>query len=283
MPADPFDHRVATEPVEGTRLESVEEIRQALKQKKGPAPTVRETPAEAEVMPYRPVRRPPMALLGILDDGKEEGEWVRLRGDRVLIGRVEGDVVIPHDTMMSGRHAELVRRNDGGRFRWHLTDLGSTNGTFVRVGNAVLRHNQEILLGSRCYRFDAAPQGADRLADTTDQEAGPAPGTRGWQGVSAADLIPSLVELTPKGEGQRFPLTRPENFVGRNPTTCAVVLTNDPFVSPQHPPVYQDAKGRWHVENARSLNGLWLRVEQAPLDTACQFQLGEQRFLLRVL
>ena len=31
-----------------------------------------------------------------------------------------------------------------------------------------------------------------------------------------------------------------------------------------------------------SLNGLWLRVDRIPLDTSCQFRLGEQRFLFRV-
>jgi len=276
-----YDPRAATGPVEGTRLESVEEIRQAVRSRR-PA-TAKEAPGESDTMPFRPVRRPPMALLCILDDGdRDDGEWVRLRSDRVVIGRVEGDIVIPHDTMMSGRHAELTRQLENGRFRWYLTDLQSTNGTYIRVGNAHLKHNQEMLIGSRCYRFDAAPQGA-ALADATESEDEQPVSTRGWQSLSAADLIPALIELTPKGEGQRHLLTRADNWIGRNPTTCSVVLGNDPFVSPQHVRIHKDSRGRWHIESAKSLNGLWLRIDQAPLEGACQFQLGEQRFLLRVL
>jgi hypothetical protein len=37
------------------------------------------------------------------------------------------------------------------------------------------------------------------------------------------------------------------------------------------------------VDNSKSLNGLWLRIDHMVLEAACQFQLGEQRFILRVL
>ena len=60
-------------------------------------------------MAYRPVLRPPMAMLCLLDDGREDGEWIRLRKDVTTIGRTEGDIVVPHDTAMSGRHAAIQR------------------------------------------------------------------------------------------------------------------------------------------------------------------------------
>jgi len=70
-----------------------------------------------------------MALLHIVDDGREDGEVVRLRGDCFVIGRGEADIAIAHDIMMSPRHAQIDRLPEGG---WRLTDLGSTSGTFVR-------------------------------------------------------------------------------------------------------------------------------------------------------
>ena len=48
------------------------------------------------------------------------------------------------------------------------------------------------------YRFDGAVPAVP--AASTGSEA---PGTRGWQSISPADLFPSLVELTPTGEGKR--------------------------------------------------------------------------------
>jgi pSer/pThr/pTyr-binding forkhead associated (FHA) protein len=263
----------------GTRLETVEEIRQALSARR-PA-TMKE--AVPDTQTFRPFARPPMALLCILDDGCDTGEWMRVRGDTFIIGRSEGDVIIPHDTMMSGRHAELSRRQEQGQYSWYLTDLQSTNGTYVRIGTALIRHNQELLIGSHRYRFHAAPQGAtvdDAAAATVDHAK--STGTRGWQSISPVDLFPALVELTPRGEGPRFRLTGADNWIGRDKAHCTVAL-DDPLVSPRHAHLYRDAKDRWHIENAKSLNGTWLRIDQTLMDTACHFQLGEQRFLLRVL
>jgi hypothetical protein len=36
-----------------------------------------------------------MALLCVLDDSREDGEWIRIRADRPVIGRGKGDLVIP--------------------------------------------------------------------------------------------------------------------------------------------------------------------------------------------
>src|SRR5262249_17585279 len=136
-----------------TRLESVEEIQRAIRARAAPAPSgtppaVPALPPPAETPVFRPARRPSMALLCVHDDGSEDGEVFRLRTDRVVIGRSEGDIVIPHDTMMSSRHAELARQLDDGRQRWFLTDLQSTNGTYVRVSNAILKNAHHPLLPS---------------------------------------------------------------------------------------------------------------------------------------
>ena len=38
-----------------------------------------------DTVPYHPRQRPALAWLGILDDGSEAGEWVRIRQDRLVI------------------------------------------------------------------------------------------------------------------------------------------------------------------------------------------------------
>jgi pSer/pThr/pTyr-binding forkhead associated (FHA) protein len=257
--------------VEDTRLESVEDIRQA---------TAAEAGAQ-ETVTFRPVRRPPLALLGILDDGREDGEWVRLRGDRLVIGRNEGDVVIPHDGMMSARHAELKREMTSSGAHWVLTDLQSTNGTFVRVNRTVLKHGQELILGGSRYRFDfpAAVQSAPAPAPSEQP-----PTTQGWQAVSATDLLPSLVEVLPGGgAGQRFFLNQQDHYLGRSAAYASVVVERDLLLSPRHARIRRDSRNRWLLENAGSRNGIWLRISHLTLDASCQFQLGEQRFLFKLL
>ncbi len=224
-----------------------------------------------------------MALLCVLDDGRHSGEWLRLRGDHIVIGRDQADVVIAHDPMISSRHAELSRRLERGRQRWCLTDLQSTNGTYVRISHAPLKHNQELLIGSHRYRFEMVPQAGDDGAPDSEGLADKKPKkTRDWE-PGDATLVPALVQLTAHGDGARYLLSSEENWIGREASFCVVNIANDLLVSPRHARFFRDAKGRWQVENGNSLNGTWLRIEQMALKRSCQFQLGEQRFLMRVL
>ena len=41
-------------------------------------------------------------------------------------------------------------------------------------------------------------------------------------------------------------------------------------------------EGGWHAEHHKTPNGLWLRMPQITVESTAQFQIGEQRFQLRV-
>jgi pSer/pThr/pTyr-binding forkhead associated (FHA) protein len=78
--------------------------------------------------------------------------WVfRPIGDTVAIGREGNDINFPDDPFISGRHAQL--KLDGGMLS--ITDLGSRNGTFVRVtGEEQLRHGDYVFLGQQLLRVE---------------------------------------------------------------------------------------------------------------------------------
>lgn len=262
-----------------TLLESVEDIRSLL-QAPARQPTMvahaAPRPAAPDTETFRPSARPPMAWLCVLDDGQDEGEVVRIRATPFVIGRAEGDVVIPHDAGMSGRHVEILRVHEDGRFRWSLRDLGSTNGTFVRAASTFLKAGQELLLGGVRMRFD--------WPHADEPASAPAPATAKWQvapSTAAGRAAPELVVLAPQGDGRRHRLAGPETWIGRDPTRCAVVL-DQPQVSPRHARVAQDDRGRWVLHNNQSQNGLWVRVQEIALERSSQFQCGEQRFWIRV-
>ncbi len=272
---------------QATVMESVEEIRALSRRRLTAREEVTQTvaigaPSDAAEL-FRPVERPTMALLTVFDDGDDAGELIRIRASTFMIGRVEGDLVIPHDGGISGRHAELSRRIEGSQSRWYLRDLQSTNGTFVRAATVILLADQEVLIGRGRFRFDAA---AALAVPEPAAVPGPLNATRKLQGLSPGDLAalgrPSLVEMTPRGEGRRYVLGEPEVWIGRDPNQCTIVL-NDATVDPRHARVHRDAKGRWVLENARSTNGLWVRVQEILLDRGGQFQCGEQRFAIKIL
>ena len=57
---------------------------------------------------------------------------------------------------------------------------------------------------------------------------------------------------------------------------------DDPFCEPRHVRVYRGSRGAWHAEHHKTPNGLWLRMPQITVESLAQFQIGEQRFQLKV-
>ena len=70
--------------------------------------------------------------------------------DGLHIGRERGDVIFPEDGYVSGLHCRL--HHDGSSVV--LTDVGSSNGTFVRVrGERVVQSGELLLLGQQLFRL----------------------------------------------------------------------------------------------------------------------------------
>lgn len=239
-------------------------------------------PEPDDAVAFRPVFRAPMAVLTILDDGlRDRGEEFRLRGERTVIGRTNGDILVPHDTGISGQHAEIVRETVDGEYRWSIRDLESRNGTFVRIARARLSHGQQILIGAQRFRFDAG----DSDEESDPSEADP----HATEPLEVIDIpepvpqLPALVELGPDGEGDRFPLDQPATIIGGDAEQCAIPLPDDPFVSAVHCRIFRDDRNRWTIENRDSFNGVWLRIDSTAIVGTAEFQLGEQRFSISVL
>jgi pSer/pThr/pTyr-binding forkhead associated (FHA) protein len=221
-----------------------------------------------------------MAVLCILDDGSQDiGEVVRIRSPSTVIGRSEGNVIIPHDHGMSARHAEICLRVEEGHYHWYLRDLDSRNGTFIRVAQSVLKDKQELLIGSRRLRFSAGREAAPQM--TADLGGLPRNVTREWKVVSTqspAASAAALVELTADGDGSCLMLNQQEHWLGADKLQCSLLVENDVYVSPRHARLFKDERRRWHIENAGSVNGIWIRINEVQLHTRGDFQLGEQRF-----
>jgi pSer/pThr/pTyr-binding forkhead associated (FHA) protein len=90
--------------------------------------------------------------LAQLLEGGGLGEIFPLRPGENQLGREAGDLIFPGDRYVSARHAKL----DVHEQEVTLTDLGSSNGTFVRVvGATTLRPGDQLLVGAQLFRVDA--------------------------------------------------------------------------------------------------------------------------------
>jgi pSer/pThr/pTyr-binding forkhead associated (FHA) protein len=230
---------------------------------------------------FRPSLRTPMAVLRIYDDDGVHYEEKRIRVRETIIGRADGDVIIPNDRMMSGRHAAITCRFVDQAYRWFLTDLDSTNGTFVKASSCVLEHNSVVILGMHRYRFNMAPKGAIAVDQEIDLENMQ---TMGWKSVeSKAPKQPNstLIRITPEGEAGTYELAGKHVRIGSDPQQCHLMISDDPMLGSVHATMTLDEYHRWHLKDESSRNGIWLSVSERRLDGNCKFQLGEQRFAIR--
>jgi pSer/pThr/pTyr-binding forkhead associated (FHA) protein len=233
---------------------------------------------------FRPQNRPPMAVLIALDDGSTDaGEAWRLRSHRCVIGRKTGDVIIPHDSGISGEHAVVTCELKNGAYVWHLSDLKSTNGTFLRVRKGALADGFQLMLGGKLYLFRARTDGTAATQPDENADAELMATRLVLRAKPKADFANALVEWTSAGEGQAFPIQGSTAWIGSDAKRCQIVIADDPFVSARHACIRVDSHGRWVINDADSLNGVWVRIDRVRLANSSEFQLGEQRFVFKLL
>jgi pSer/pThr/pTyr-binding forkhead associated (FHA) protein len=109
-----------------------------------------EEDADGTVM-YGSPRRPGHFKLAHLLQGGDIGMIFRAPTPQVTLGREGNDINFPDDPFISGQHA-LVSAMEG---RFWLKDLGSKNGTFVRIEEATrLGHGDYVFLGQQLFRVE---------------------------------------------------------------------------------------------------------------------------------
>jgi pSer/pThr/pTyr-binding forkhead associated (FHA) protein len=202
----------------------------------------------------RPRGRSPVAILIALDDDSEvEGETWRLRQTKTTIGRRQADLCFANDADMSASHAVIERsKTDHGEYRWRLSDLGSTNGCFVRLSSIQLSGEDVIMVGDTVCR---------------------------WQMGASPDSKPQLSEVGSEKRIYRIRGRKPL-VIGNSSREADIVLAQR-TISQRHA-VLRPAREGWILEDQNSRNGIWHQVKEFEFTGNASFILGEQRFLFRL-
>jgi len=91
------------------------------------------------------------ARLIVVGFGGEDLDLIILRNEETVIGRANGDIIFASDSFISRSHARLAARNG----RYTIADLGSSNGTYLRIrGQADLDDGDILLMGDQLFRVD---------------------------------------------------------------------------------------------------------------------------------
>jgi pSer/pThr/pTyr-binding forkhead associated (FHA) protein len=80
-----------------------------------------------------------------------DGSAFPLFGEAIVLGRERGDILFPEDGYVSGTHARISLRDE----HVFLTDLGSSNGTFLRLrSERVIPTGSYMLMGQQLFRLE---------------------------------------------------------------------------------------------------------------------------------
>lgn len=191
----------------------------------------------------------------------------------VVLGRssAEAAVVIGHRAV-SGLHAKLV--HDG--HTWLLSDLGSTNGTWVD-GGAITASTP---IGSAVtVRLGKADDGADVILEPLGESS--------RQGAPTQVMPPPPTPMPPQaampspGVSELHSMVQGALTVGRDPSNTVVL--DDLLVSRHHAELRFDGQ-TWWLQDFGSSNGTYVdgrRIERAPVTPQSLIGIGHQTFRLR--
>ena len=87
-----------------------------------------------------------------LQTGRDtNGNCYAVPAEGLHLGRERGDILFPDDGYVSGLHARI--HAEGGKV--FLTDVGSSNGTFIRVdGESPVANGSMLLMGQQLFRVE---------------------------------------------------------------------------------------------------------------------------------
>jgi pSer/pThr/pTyr-binding forkhead associated (FHA) protein len=204
-----------------------------------------------------------MRLVAVRHDGLPGPTYVITRA-ALNCGRTQGDVKFPDDATISPRHCRFLTRDDGV----YLEDLGSVNGTFVRLRQPRnLSPGDEFRVGRQLLRLEPIPR-----------PPGAEGAVRPWGSADPGYRARLTQLLEGGGAGEVFPLRLGENTLGRE--VGQISFPGDRYVSARHARVDVSDAGAV-LTDLGSSNGTFVRVAAATrIGPGDQILVGMQ--LLRV-
>ncbi len=230
-----------------------------------------ETSVGAGVTQLSPAAATTIEAWGTLEvvEGPDAGQRFPLAGTEVSIGRTDGDILVKGDHAISGRHARIVRTNDGGlRFVDESKNGSVVAGKPVHRKEAELTDGVEVQMGiSRLVLkvLRAQPAPASPAAETTMFSVA----------QQATEMFTGCELSITEGSdaGQRVPLSAQRIVIGRGDE--ADVKLTDTSVSRKHAVLtFEHGDYTLHNESSQGTRVNGEKVEKHTLQDGDEVQMG---------
>ncbi len=117
-------------------------------------PVAEQPPAPDGTRLFGTPLKPAWGKLSLIGRGGVTGDAYYLRGAKVIFGREQGDILFPRDPFVSREHAQLRLELHGAQMSVFLEDLGSANGTYIRIrGSSEIRSTDTFRAGDQILRL----------------------------------------------------------------------------------------------------------------------------------
>jgi len=251
----------------------------------GATPMIPPAPDTSHYQPAAAIETPAYGRLVVITKDGGEGPSYPIH-DQLDIGRAEGHVIVSEDRYLSPRHARVAhRKGPKGETELVLRDLGSVNGVYLRLGNALggdgrieveLRDQDLFLVGQQVLRFEVVKDAEEGLGPAIQH------GTLLF-GTPTAPRYARLSQRTVEGVTRDvFYVRKVETVLGRE--SGDIVFTDDPFLSRRHALVRVDRdKKQFHLADLGSSNGTFVQIRgEVTLKSGDQFRIGQQLFRIEL-
>lgn len=194
--------------------------------------------------------------LRVVPAGGGDSHIVELTGGEWIAGRDRGCGLVLEDPYVSPRHARFLA---GGTL--HVADLGSANGTYLRVRSpATLRAGDEIRLGRQCLRLEGLPA-----------PAGATGGGRIWGSPGAGHHFRLVQLLEGGGSAEAMAMSDGDYLIGRD--EGGMVFPGDLAISGRHA-ILTVSGDKASLRDLGSANGTFVRLR-----ADCDLQVGDHLLL----
>lgn len=207
---------------------------------------------------------------GFIQNGRllKKAKFSGSKPQEVVVGRSGGAQLQIDLNIISGQHLQLIYDGTG---RLYITDLGSTNGTYIN-GNKISA-NKPVPISEKDIIILAGANGVQLVFNPDDYSSAQ---RENGQSMPAAKEIPM-------GETVWEKLSRKDKIIiGRSPD-CDIVLNYD-FISRQHVSIERKGNNRFLITDLNSLNGTFLngkRIQKSEFTENDDVFLGRLRLTLR--
>ncbi|MCA9522401.1 MAG: FHA domain-containing protein [Myxococcales bacterium] len=213
-----------------------------------------------------------LAKLVLINPDGTLGEYFAITERTLTVGRSANHPLFQEDSFLDTDHVKLD--SEGGKL--YATDVGSVNGTFLRLnGEVELEHGDRFRLGQELLLFETI----DKLPRLIEPDGADTQVIGSPLAPSVWGRLSQVVSLD--YQSNAFLLELNEVVLGREHGN--IIFPDDGFVSGRHARV-SNRGNRYFLEDLNSSNGTYFLVkERTELQTGDILLLGQQLFQVEVL